>query len=72
MSRRSETLIAVLGELEARGIEYEIRHGGKHTRVLWEVRAHKRVTFVSVSPSDWRAAKKARAFVRRQLREEGV
>jgi hypothetical protein len=72
MTRRNEELAAVLRELKARGIEYEVRYGGKHCRVLWEVRTHKRMTIVGVSASDWRAAKNARAFVRRQLREEGI
>jgi hypothetical protein len=70
--RRNDQLAAVLAELDAHGVPYEIRTGGKHMRVLWEVRTHKRTTIVSVSGSDWRSAKNARAFVRRQLREEGI
>jgi superfamily I DNA/RNA helicase len=69
---RNDQLAAVLAELDAHGIPYEVRSGGKHVHVRWEVRAHKRTTIVSVSGSDWRAAKNARAFIRRQLRQAGI
>jgi hypothetical protein len=70
---KNAELAAVLAELDAHGVQYEVRCGGKHLRVVWEIRQHRRrTTIVGHTSSDWRAVKNARAHVRRQLREEGV
>jgi hypothetical protein len=59
-------------ELRACGLAYKIARGGKHPRVLWSSNGVQRFFVVSASASDWRAAKNARAGIRRLLREEGL
>jgi hypothetical protein len=64
--RRNDCLAAVTRELELAGVHYTVRRGGKHLRVAV---AGQPDIIVALSPSDWRAPKRARAFVQRRLRE---
>jgi hypothetical protein len=69
--KRSSCLDAVLVELAKHGIRSQISNGGKHYRVRWMTpRSERRTVTVSVSPSDWRAPRRARSDVRRILRRD--
>lgn len=64
---------AIVGELDACRIPYTVEvSGGSHAKIKWQAGQHKRLYFTGWSPSDWRAPKKARADVRRMLKQDGV
>jgi hypothetical protein len=71
ISRANPCLVAVRNELDRAGVEYEI-DVGRHIRVRWRdtVMPIGNIT-VSISPSDWRAPRAARADCRRLLRKDG-
>ncbi|MPZ41785.1 MAG: hypothetical protein GEU95_27855 [Rhizobiales bacterium] len=71
MIKRSATLDAILRELEAAGVKPTVVQNG-HLKVRWQCGGKERSVTTSVSPSDWRAPRKARSFVRRMLRQDGV
>lgn len=55
--------------LRAAGVEdIRTRRGAKHIRLAYSVRGQDLVTFVSISPSDWRARRNVMAQLRRTLR----
>ncbi len=69
--RRNSVLDAVLRELAAAGVKPTVVQN-RHIKVRWSHAGHERTCMVSGSPSDWRAPLNARAWIRRQLRAEGV
>ena len=64
----NDCLIAVVEELRAAGVPYNVDMSRKHIRVRFG-RNFEKVRIVSRTPSDWRAAKNERAGVRRALVE---
>jgi hypothetical protein len=71
MSRRNETLDAVTAELDAVGIGWDIREC-RHYKVAFVLKGKSQTIVVPRTPSDYRAPKAARAFVRRVLRRNDV
>jgi hypothetical protein len=69
--RRNPVLDVVLDELAAAGIKPTVRQNG-HIKVRWMHGGEQRTCVVPVSPSDSRAPLHARAWVRRQLRTDGI
>ena len=65
-------MTAVLAELATVGIQAELVRRGKHLKLCWATAAGLRFAFIPVSSSDWRAARNARAHVRRVLRADGL
>jgi hypothetical protein len=71
MSRRNEVLDAVTAELDAVGIGWDIREC-RHYKVAFILKGKPQHIVVPRTPSDHRAPKSARAFVRRLLRGNDV
>lgn len=67
--RHQEHYQAVVRELRAAGLSWREEFGGKHARLIIDVNGREEVEILSISPSDWRATKKATAHVRRRIRE---
>ena len=65
---KNSCLQAVLNELRKAGVAYRVDDRGKHISVRIGEGLRRRL-IVSRTPSDQRAGLKARAFVRRVLRE---
>jgi hypothetical protein len=70
MSRRRPPVpireaIAVLGE---RGCAVDIDLAGTHAKIFWNSGGRRHMLVVAKTPSDHRATKNARAFLRRVLR----
>jgi hypothetical protein len=73
MSRRNETLDAIIAELQTARIPFEIKPGGKHGVVEWFALGRRRKTTFSYNAGgSWNAPHNARADVRRRLRADGV
>jgi hypothetical protein len=70
--RRNAALDAVTEELAAAGIDFQIEHGGRHRRVVFEIGGVRQFVIASFGGGgrnrNWRAEKNARADVRRILR----
>lgn len=66
---RTELLLAAETELDAAGYTYREEIGGKHPRLVVDVNGREETIVLSSTPSDWRAVKNKRAFVRRKIRE---
>ena len=64
--RKNPPLEAVLAELAIIGIKPSIDQG-KHLKLRWAYAGRSHTTVVPFSASDWRAARNAKAFVRRQI-----
>ncbi len=60
---------AVTRELRQAGVTYQIEHGGKHLKIRYTLNGRSGMYVVAVSTSDWRAHKRARAGIRRLLRQ---
>jgi hypothetical protein len=72
-SRRNSCMRAVITELQAVGLNYELSGGGnRHFKVHTEINGRKEHFVVASSASDRRAALNVRAHVRRVLRKEGM
>jgi hypothetical protein len=69
---RNEVLDAVTSELEAVGLDYSVNQTGKHLKVGFKVGETAKNAIVPKTSSDWRAAKNARALVRKTLKNLGV
>jgi hypothetical protein len=53
-------------ELDRKGVtEYSVRKGGRHLKLVFRIRGERFVTFLSGSPSDWRAARNIRSQLKR-------
>jgi hypothetical protein len=65
--KRNDALDATIAAFRAAGLEPEIERTRRHIKV----RCLGLCIIVGSSPSDWRAAKQARAFTRRALRRRG-
>jgi hypothetical protein len=63
---------AVIAELKAVGLDYELTKPGRHFRLEVDVNGHRRRLVLPGSPSDRRSELNQVAFVRRVLRAEGV
>jgi hypothetical protein len=72
MTARNTCIDAVIVELRAVGIDFEIVRGGKHVQVHWSSNGARRFYVVPATSSDWRAVQNARAGIRRILRKEGL
>jgi hypothetical protein len=73
-SRRNPVAVsAVITELRAVGLDYELSGGGnRHFKVHTQINGRKQHFVVSSTSSDRRAALNQRAYVRRVLRKEGM
>ena len=69
--RRNQELDAVVDQLEAAGIEYQVERG-RHVKVRFSVGGVARTCLVAATGSDWRGALNNRARVRRMLRADGA
>jgi hypothetical protein len=67
--RRNDKLAAVTDQLEAAGVDYEIKRG-RHIKVRFSVGGVARTCLVAATGSDWRGALNNRARVRRMLRQD--
>ncbi len=66
--RKNECLIAITDELDDAQIAYVVQTGGKHLQILFTLNGRDRKCICPVSPSDRRAPRHARAYIRRVLR----
>lgn len=67
--RKSPQFQAVRKVLDEAGVPFRIEQGGKHFKCLFEVAGEKLQFFLSATPSDFRAAKKAKCDVARMIRK---
>jgi hypothetical protein len=72
MKRRNPAMSAVITELQAVGLDYELSDGRNHLKIHTRINGHKQYFVVSSTASDIRAALNSRAHVRRVLRKEGM
>jgi hypothetical protein len=73
MSRRNPAMNAVITELRAAGLDYEVSGGGnRHLKIHTRINGRQQNFVVAATPSDRRAALNSRAYVRRVLRKEGM
>jgi hypothetical protein len=73
MSRRNPAMSAVITELQAAGLDYELSGGGnRHFKIHTRINGRRQYFVVASSASDRRAALNSRALVRRALRKEGM
>jgi hypothetical protein len=70
ITRTNPVFCAVASVLDRHGIAFELQHRGKHPRVLFTHGGRMHRVVVPASPSDRRAPLKAKAFIRRILRQE--
>lgn len=68
----NENLEAVSAELEAAGVKFTVRNGGKHIHLEWQHEGAARMFVVPATPSDRRGWLNARTDVRKILREDGL
>lgn len=59
-------------ELEKAGLTYEVKHRGKHPRIVFTVGGRVMQYFFPSTPSDQRGGLNCRAGLRRLLRDAGV
>jgi len=64
----NDAVDAVLQELRQHGLKPRVEIGRKHCRIVFLYRGQPHAITAGVSPSDWRAPVKARAYVRRLLK----
>lgn len=69
---RNEVLEAVTNELHAVNADYLVNHAGKHLHVRFKINGESKCQVIPKTASDWRAAKNARALMRRTLADLGV
>jgi len=74
VARRNECLEVIRNELRSAGIRaYKVEPtGSKHIRVTWYVNNIRRSVVSSGTASDWRAARNARSYTRRLLRQDAL
>jgi predicted aspartyl protease len=73
MSRRNPAMSAVITELQAAGLSYEVSGGGeRHYKIRTQINGRKQCFVVGTTASDRKAALNNRAQVRRALRKEGM
>lgn len=70
--KKNLCLQVVTDELRLAGVDYQVEHGGKHLRVLFELNGRAMLCTVSATTANWNAHYNARADVRRMLRRGAV
>jgi hypothetical protein len=67
--KKNSVYEAIARELDGAGIRHTRSTRGKHEAVEFESGGKRQLIIMSASPSDWRAPRKARSYVRRVLRQ---